>query len=405
MGFRSSAIFAACGLLAGCSRAATTSDETYATATDGGGADLTDASEPVGSDGDGTGGTNSGGTSGASSNGGTNSGATNGAAQPDAGMKPGADAQVPADMPWQPWPEGEGPPSTVRLNHVQMIGTHNSYHIAPLIAVDASHKYTHKALDQQLAGGVRAFELDLHGGNDGKIHVYHIQAVDDRTTCSTLKDCLSTLKTWSDGHPTHTPIFVWFEVKNDTSITPAIDDLAEVEKEILDVIPAQRLITADFIKGSYASPRARVEAEGWPALRDVSGMFTFMLIDRDDLAKKYSNNNSTLDGRKIWINAASDQHTQPWAMITKVGGPDDTAEISDALKNHMMVATNVCGADKADDFCQSKLSAAVAGGLHMLKDDLPFAVSGRSYVAKLPKGSPGCNAVTSAADCDATLFE
>lgn len=315
------------------------------------------------------------------------------------------DASEPIDPGWHPWPEGEGPPTTIRLNHLQMMGTHNSYHRAPLLAADASHRYTHKPLDEQLEGGVRAFELDLHGGNDGKIHVYHIQAIDDRTTCSTLVECLSVLKKWSDAKPTHTPIFIWFEIKNDTSITPAIDDVRDVEKEILSVIPAERIITADFIRAGYATPRARVEAEGWPALRDVSGMFTFALIDRDDLASQYSNGNTTLEGRKIWLNANADQHTQPWALITKVGGPDDADEIADALRHDLIVATNSCGVDKTDEVCQGKLDMGVMRGIHMLKDDLPFPISGRAYYGHLPNGSPGCNPVTAQAECDRTLFE
>lgn len=319
-----------------------------------------------------------------------------------AGLAPDAATTPPA---FHPWPEGMGPPEHIRLNHLQVIGTHNSYHKAPLIAADESHKYTHKPLNEQLEGGVRAFELDLHGGQDGKIHVYHIQAIDDRTTCSKLVDCLNVLKTWSDGRPTHTPIFVWFEIKNDTSITQAINDIREVEQEILSVIPAERLITADFIRGSYASPRARVEAEGWPALRDVAGMFAFMLIDRDDLASAYSANQTSLDGRKIWINAGSDQHTQPWALFTKVGGTDDAAEISDALEHQLIVASNSCGTGPSDEECQTRLDVGIKNGLHMLKDDHPFPTSGQSYVAKLPGGSPGCNPVTAPSDCNPSTFE
>jgi hypothetical protein len=326
------------------------------------------------------------------------------AALEDGGSSGSSDAQPP-NPPGKPWPEGEGPAASVRLNHVQMIGTHNSYHLAPLIAVDASHRYSHKPLDQQLEGGVRAFELDLHGSTDGKIRVYHIQALDDRTTCSTLNECLQTIKAWSDARPTHTPIFVWFEIKNDASLTPAIDDLLDVEREVLDVIPAERLITADFMRGSHPSARARVEAEGWPALRDVSGMFAFALIDRDDLAQKYSANGTSLDGRKIWINAAADQYTQPWALITKVGGPGDKDAIAEALKHQLLVATNICAINNSDEDCQGKLDTGLGNGLHMLKDDLPFPITGRSYSAKLADGSPGCNALTASADCDASRFE
>src|SRR5688572_7715905 len=60
----------------------------------------------------------------------------------------------------------------VRLNEVQAIGTHNSYHVQAspalfglLTAFDAtlaaSIEYTHRPLAEQLDRGIRQFELDV----------------------------------------------------------------------------------------------------------------------------------------------------------------------------------------------------------------------------------------------------
>ena len=90
-------------------------------------------------------------------------------------------------------PDGDqdaGPALPLTIEALQVIGTHNSYHIAPAIAFDASHKYTQLPLDQQLAGGVRGLELDLHLRSDGVFEIYHISIIDPNTTCSTLSDCL-----------------------------------------------------------------------------------------------------------------------------------------------------------------------------------------------------------------------
>ena len=108
----------------------------------------------------------------------------------------------------------------VRLNEIQVLGTHNSYHIAPepqILAVLGEHardiEYTHKPLVEQLARqGIRKFELDVfadpYGGRFAKpwalqriegldpvgpellqpgFKVIHTQDVDFRSTCSTLK--------------------------------------------------------------------------------------------------------------------------------------------------------------------------------------------------------------------------
>jgi hypothetical protein len=58
----------------------------------------------------------------------------------------------------------------VRLNEIQVLGTHNSYHIAPpssLLATLGSRgrdiEYTHRPVTEQLSQlGIRQFELDVY---------------------------------------------------------------------------------------------------------------------------------------------------------------------------------------------------------------------------------------------------
>src|SRR5258706_12093956 len=102
-----------------------------------------------------------------------------------------------------------GPSGPLTIEALQVAGTHNSYHKAPAIAFDASHKYTHLPLDQQLAGGVRGLELDLHLRTDGVFDVYHLSLIDPNSTCNTLEDCLGVVAGWSSAHASHTPIFIW----------------------------------------------------------------------------------------------------------------------------------------------------------------------------------------------------
>ena len=65
----------------------------------------------------------------------------------------------------------------LRLNQIQVIGSHNSYHFAP--PADSSHpeedqstrpdawNYTHPPLAAQLERGVRQFELDVFADSKG----------------------------------------------------------------------------------------------------------------------------------------------------------------------------------------------------------------------------------------------
>ncbi|MFP6622057.1 MAG: Ca2+-dependent phosphoinositide-specific phospholipase C, partial [Myxococcota bacterium] len=167
----------------------------------------------------------------------------------------------------------------LRMNEVQLIGSHNSYHIQPDAVLDSVMvlvldgapdaldglcpgetvadncvqrlRYTHPSLDVQLSEmGIRQFELDVFAeslgfGTDNLYQypfgwcfflpeypalpgmpfdpalaedgfkVFHVQDIDFRSTCYTLVACLTTIRDWSLANPRHIPILVLIEVKDD----------------------------------------------------------------------------------------------------------------------------------------------------------------------------------------------
>lgn len=105
----------------------------------------------------------------------------------------------------------------LRLNHVQAKGTHNSYPTWSL-----PRCWTHRLdtrmrhLDVQLSEqGVRQFELDVHLRQDEGFEVFHIPLIEEETTCRKLVDCLGVVKAWSDQDPSHMPIMIWLEPKDE----------------------------------------------------------------------------------------------------------------------------------------------------------------------------------------------
>src|SRR3990170_3952459 len=135
----------------------------------------------------------------------------------------------------------------MRLNHVQVLGTHNSYHIQPRPALlqaiasfdpqaAASMEYTHRPLDEQFGLlGIRQVELDVLADParpglfavplgpilvqgfpdpikpelvDPGLKVLHTQDIDFETRCLTFVSCLQAIKTWSDACPGHLPVLV-----------------------------------------------------------------------------------------------------------------------------------------------------------------------------------------------------
>jgi hypothetical protein len=333
-------------------------------------------------------------------------GGTDVTSRPDGGPPPadrggsGGSGGVSGDTAVRP----ELPPTasaSVPMNGLQVAGTHNSYHVAPLIAFHPSHAYTHKPLNEQLEGGMRALELDVHMRADGTFDVYHIAVIDPQVTCSTFEECLRTIATWSGAHPTHAPIFIWIEIKDDTGGSP-IDDPAKLEPVILKVFERERLITPAWLKGNFASPRERIMTAGWPRLDDARGKIMFSIVNRDKRTVAYSHDSTSLDDRLLFVSAQADQFDMPWAVVTEVN-PDDPGTVARAQASRLMTVANICAIDMNDDTCGKRLTAAVQIGIHMLKDDLPFPVSGRTYTLKLPNGSPGCNPVTAPPGCSAPL--
>jgi hypothetical protein len=292
----------------------------------------------------------------------------------------------------------------VRVDELEMFGTHNSYHVQSAIPVDASHKYTHKPLDQQLEGGVRQLEIDVHKSLGGVLEVYHLALIDQQTTCSTLAECLGVINGWSVAHPMHTPIFVWFEIKDDVGGV-AIDSLVPVEDIARTVLGNDHIFSPANLKSTYASPHARLDAEGWPRLDEMRGKIMLILLNDDDThASEYTHGYTNLDDRWMFASAASARTDAPWAVVTKIG-PTDAAQATAARAKHLLLCTNVCSVDTADAECTTRLAAARANGIHMLSDDLPFAVAGRSYHLALPNGSPDCNPVSASASCGALPLE
>ena len=106
---------------------------------------------------------------------------------------------------------------TLRTNQVQVLATHNSYHIQQDAPIQSSPttQYTHAPLDQQLDLGVRGFEIDVVNAPGGSFPVLHTPVVDATSNCTPLAQCLQVIRTWSEAHPGHVPIFVLIEPKND----------------------------------------------------------------------------------------------------------------------------------------------------------------------------------------------
>jgi len=294
----------------------------------------------------------------------------------------------------------------LRLHHVQVKGTHNSYHLEPESPVHDGHRYSHLPLNEQLESqGVRAFELDLHyADTESPIQVVHLGLVDEETTCPTFINCLEVIKGWSTDNPQHLPIMIWMEMKTGSTDTKQ-EALSLVESRIAAVFSQDRLLKPNDIKGDYSSIREALTTEGWPTLGTIRGKVTFIILNGDH-TDAYLELHPNGEGGVLFPSAGVPQFDAPWAAITKFNDPKSTDSITYALENNILVASNICGADMSDEDCEINRQAGLDNGVMMLKDDFPGKVSSRDYWLNIPEGNPArCNSITAPEYCTSEALE
>lgn len=288
---------------------------------------------------------------------------------------------------------------TLRVNHIQAKGTHNSYHLRSPEPADPSHDYDQPSLTDQLElYGIRQVELDVHYIADEGYTVFHIPTIDELSSCRLFADCLAELKAWSDANAGHHILFVWVEIK-DMLDADKIDNWDDFDAAIRKVWPEDRLLTPDDVQRDYPTLREALAAEGWPSLGDTRDHIMFML-NNGERAEEYAHDGQSLAGRVMFVNAGMDHD------LTAIWKHGDDAEQQAALDRQYLLGDNAAGAGSTETEATTEVEAAWARGVNFLAVDYPAPVSGWSFEFILPEGSPSrCNPKTAPADCRSTDIE
>lgn len=345
--------------------------------------------------------------------------------------------------------ETEDGPTTddfVHLNEVQVLGSHNSYHIIPkeplfsaLLAFSAAFRdieYTHIPLPEQFeTQGIRQIELDVYFDPDGGLYnirhaltvlnmdpdshepellepgfkVLHTQDIDFETTCLTFVSCLRQVKDWSDAHPAHLPIMILVEAKDDAIPDPLnlgfviplpIDAAAfhELDAEIRSVFPPSQLITPDDARQGLPTLEEGVISLGWPTLRAARGKVLFGL-DNEGKRDAYRDGDPRLAGRVLFTNSSPGE---PDAAFVKRNDPFDD-EIPDLVRAGYMVRTRAdADTHEARNGDTAPREAALASGAQYVSTDYPVPNPsfGTGYFVEIPDGTPGrCNPINAPPEC------
>jgi len=342
------------------------------------------------------------------------------------------------------------PRASLRMNDIQVVGSHNSYkkRIAPAVfaaqeqrdpKLAAALDYDHLTLAQQLDRGVRQLEIDIFADPQGGrfahpmgeklakaageqtgfdeaammkpgFKVFHIPEVDYRS-CGTFKQCLAQIDAWSRAHPRHLPIMVTINAADRPINKPGVTDplpltaplLDALDGEIRDVLTPNRIITPDDVRGNAATLREAVTTKGWPTLESARGKIYFVLDTPSDVSDLYRAGHPSLKGRAIFGWYDTDQ---PEASVEIVGDPrTDGAKIKEWVKQGFIVRTrtdaDTVEARKND---HARQQAAIDSGAQAVSTDYypgaPTRGWNKGFTVTLPGGvMERCNPVTQPAGC------
>jgi len=291
---------------------------------------------------------------------------------------------------------------TLRMNQVQALATHNSYHVRlePTTVVD--WQYEHQPLPVQLDElGIRGLELDLHWNPDVANHleVFHISfGADEGSTCRRFTDCLHQVRDFSDAHPGHHPIVIQLELKEGT---PSAELFARIDREIRSVFPSNLLITPDLVRGAHTTLSEALAMDGWPKLGAVRGRVLFGFDCIREQCLDYVGADGTLDGQVVFPDS---EPTDSFAAFMVHNAPD--AQATTLVQAGYLVRVF---ADSYPDVVldgTDELDLALASGAQIISTDFAAPIAATSYVADVPDGTPSrCNPVNAPADCVSTDVE
>ena len=325
-------------------------------------------------------------------------------------------------------------PPAIALSTIQMIGSHNSYkkampaNVMVLLewvepAVAQSLDYSHIPIEEQLALGLRVFEIDVFHDPEGArfsrplgrwlhpltqafndqeqtqlnapgLKVLHIQDIDYRSHCLTFGDCLRIFRAFSDANPEHLPIFISLNLKTAPielpgSTNPMPFDKAgylNLHRDLASVLGLEKIITPSEVQKDSRSLRERITTFGWPDLSQMRGRFIFLI---DEPVRKTAGylEHFEKDERLLFLSVPSD-HDQ--AAILVMNDPlkafdDIKARVAEGFLVRTRADADTVEA-RAGDY--SRMRAAFNSGAHFISTDyyVPDERLEGDYQVRFPKG-------------------
>jgi hypothetical protein len=344
----------------------------------------------------------------------------------------------------------ENADNCLRMNQIQVFGTHNSYKLYPhpdlverlnefVPGWAENINYEHRPIREQLGElKMRQLEIDIFADPDGGLYaepagalliddeefirhpellepglkVLHVQDTDYRTTCLTFKSCLTEVKDWSLDNPTHLPIMILVEVKqrrpeNRGSLIftePVQFDeelMLEIDEEIWSIFSRENVIIPDDVRGDHESLIKGVVENGWPTLGESRGKVFFALDNTDSARDIYLSGAPALEGRALFVSSPPGEPSSAFIKMNDAIGTFDRIQ-ENVAAGHLIRSRSDTPVHEAKTGDTTRLTASLASGAQYISTDYPEpSPFGSGFVAEFPDtDGPGrCNPVSAPPGC------
>lgn len=323
----------------------------------------------------------------------------------------------------QPPPTAVDSTNFLRINQIQMIGSHNSYRmktyepiynfvqgisfLLPAQYNPDGWDYNHETFPVQLNDyEIRSMEIDIYNDPQGGqfyerkgltligensasgiaelqqpgFKVLHIPDFDYETHHITFVGALTELKAWSDAHPNHIPFIILIESKTGTvadvlsqfDLTESIPfdaaaaDALDAEIESVFGASLDKVITPDDVRGSHTTLEDAILTDGWPTLGDSRGKFLFVM--EGAAVGFYKDGHPSLQGRAMFVYANPGEPEA--AFVIKNNSKGDQTVIANLVEQGYIVRTRADGdTQEARTGDYSSMNAAFKSGAQVVSTD------------------------------------
>jgi hypothetical protein len=329
----------------------------------------------------------------------------------------------------------------LRLHQIQVIGTHNSYHIEPAAGLKPliraagasllqSIEYTHRPLPEQLSRlTVRQLELDIYADPDGELFarplgralalaaggdpgvdpnatgllsqpgfkVLHAPGFDYATQVPTLSGAFEQIREWSVANPGHLPVMILLELKEfapgpsgvqPVKYTAAV--LRDLHQLISDTFPREAcLIPEDLCEPGDECVRDAVLRRGWPKLSSIRGRVFFCLDNEGGWVERWLEAMRGIERPSVFVSVAPEHPQAAWLKRNDPVG--QFAEIQELVQRNFLVRTRA-DADTRESRSgdTTRRERAFASGAQYISTDFPEAdVRFTDYAVCWPAGVAG----------------